>query len=158
MSFEGILKEIKELSGFVEFERVLKNRSRAEREFAEMLERNVEPYYDAYYSDYLGDDISEMRIVIIDENGNEHECPQRVSERYANRHMEPYDEDGVGITDFMIELIGKGIIPKEFRIINRTREEINRDRVYKDYEEVVGNITIEHLGIVKQYLLKRLQQ
>jgi len=137
---------------------VLKNRSRAERELAEMLERNVEPYYDAYYSDYLGDDISEMKIVIVDKDGKEYECPQRVSERYANRHMKPYDEDGVGITDFMIQLIRNGIVPKEFKIVERTREEINRDRVYKDYEEVVGNITIEHLGIVKQYLLKRLQQ
>ena len=158
MSVYELVEEIKELANFVEFEKVLKSRSKAEREFTEMLRRNVEPYFSAYYSDYLGDDVSEMEIIIVDDKGNEYKCPQRISGRYANRHIKPYDEDGVGITDFMIELIGKGIIPKEFRIINRTREEINRDRVYKDYEEVVGNITIEHLGIVKQYLLKKLQQ
>ena len=153
-----IVKEIKELANFIEYEKILGNRSKAERKFMEMLRNNVEPYYSAYYSDYLGDDVSEMEIIIIDENGNGHKCPQRVSERYANRHIKPYDEDGVGITDFMIQLIRNGVVPKEFKIIKRTREEINRDRIYRDYKEMVGNITLEHFGIIKQYLLKKLQQ
>ncbi len=153
-----IIREIRELASFVELEKILENKNKAEREFAEMLRNNVEPYYSAYYSDYMGDDISEMRIVIIDENGNEHECPQRVSERYANMHMKPYDEEGTGVADFMIQLIGKGIIPKEFKIIERVREEINRDRTYRDYKELIGNITIEHFEIIRQYLLEKLQQ
>lgn len=158
MSFVGIVEEIKELVNFVEFERVLENKNKAEKKFAEMLKKNTMPYYSAYYSDYMGDDISEMKIIIIDSKGNEHECPQEINEKYACRHMKPHYEKGMGVTDFMIQLIGKGIMPKEFKIIERVREEINRERVYKDYEELIGNITIEHLKIVKQYLLKKLQQ
>ena len=158
MCFEGILKEIKELSGFVEFERVLKNRSRAEREFAEMLERNTMPYYSAYYSDYMGDDISELKIIIIDSEGNEHECPQEIDEKYACRHIKPHYEKGMGVTDFIVELIKEGIIPVEFKIIEKVKEEINRESVLREENILAGNITIEHLGIVKQYLLKKLQQ
>ncbi|RLB79476.1 MAG: hypothetical protein DRH17_13730 [Deltaproteobacteria bacterium] len=158
MSVYELVEEIKELANFVEYEKILENRCKAEKKFAEMLERNTMPYYSAYYSDYLGDDISEMRIVIIDENGNEHECPQEVSERYACRHIKPHYEKGTGIADFIVELIKEGIIPVEFKIIEKVREEINRESVLREENILAGNITIEHLKIVKQHLLEKLSQ
>ena len=60
--------------------------------------------------------------------------------------------------DFVVELIKEGVIPVEFKIIKNVREAINRERVHRDYKELVGNITIEHLRIIKQYLLEKLQQ
>ena len=158
MSVYELVKEIRELANFVESERVLENKNKAEKKFAEMLKENTVPHYSAYYSDYMGDDISELEITVIDENGNEHKCPQEIDEKYACSHIKPYYKRGMGITDFVVELIREGIIPREFRIVERTREEINRESVLREENILTGNITIEHLRIIKQYLLKRLQQ
>jgi len=158
MSVCELVEEIKELANFVEFERTLENKNKAEKKFAEMLKKNTMPYYSAYYSDYMGDDIDELRVIIIDSEGNEHECPQEIDEKYACGHIKPHYEKGRGVTDFVVELIKEGVIPVEFKIIENVREAINRERVYRDYKELVGNITIEHLRIIKQYLLEKLQQ
>ena len=153
-----VLDEIRMLANFVELENKLKNTSKAQRKFAEMLKDNVVPYYSAYYSDYMGDDINELKIVIIDDKGEQYECPQEVSKRYACTHVKPYEESGMGITDFIIQLIKDGIVPERFKVVERVHEEINREDIYEDYNEYEGYITLEHFEIIKQHLIKQLQQ
>ena len=151
-----IIKEIKELANLVEVEKNLKAKNKAEKRLLEMIRENKKPYYTAYYSNYFGDDIHSLEIIIYDEKGNEYKCPQSVSENFACSHTKPHYESGVGIACFLAQLIRSGIAPKEFKIVEKIREEINRERVYRDYRVQVGNITIEHLNAVKQYLLETL--
>ena len=153
---EEILEEIRELSNFVEWKKRMEEQEEAEKEFAEMLRNNTMPYYSAYYSDYLGDDIDEVKVFIIDEKNEIHEVPQKINERYACQHIKPHIEDGVGVTDFVIGLIRKGILPKKFRIIYKTWEEINRENTEHTYSELEGNFTHEHFEIIKNYLYSRL--
>ena len=150
---EEILEEIRELSNFVEWKKRMEEQEEAEKEFAEMLRNNTMPYYSAYYSDYLGDDINELKIIIIDSKNEEYECPQKTIERWAANHIEDYEEEGMGITDFTIELIRNGVLPKKFKIIKRTWEEVNREKTKKEYGELEGNLTLEHFEIIKNYLL-----
>ena len=151
-----IVEEIRKLAKFVELDRKIEEKRKAEAEFTEWLRENRVPRRTGYYSDYLGDDTYEEAVIIFDEEGGMYSCPQKVHLSWASNHIEDHYEEGKGVTDFIIELISKGITPVKFRIIEKSIEEINREIPSTEYRELEGTITEEHLKIIKEYLLREL--